>query len=83
MAIYTISTKQLRTQLPAIRAGLARGDHYHLIYRSRTVGELRPPHPSSLTPIKLSGGGLQLQSRVNRKLTPEYLNEIAETLYDD
>lgn len=82
MTTHTISTKQLRTDLPAIRAGLARGNHYSIIYRSKVIGTLSPATDTLPTKITLPGGTLRLTELAGRPLTPEYLNELAESMYD-
>ncbi|MBU0731438.1 hypothetical protein KKC88_00990 [Patescibacteria group bacterium] len=38
----TISIKELRTNMPAIRTGLEKGITYTIIYRSRPIGKLTP-----------------------------------------
>lgn len=43
MNMTTISTKELRLNLPKIRRGLARGKKYLLIHRSKPVAEVVPP----------------------------------------
>ena len=82
MTITTISTKQLRTELPAIRAGLARGKHYSIIYRSKVIGTLSPAPEAKPAKITLRGGTLPLTKMAGRELTSEYLNELAESMYD-
>ena len=82
MTTDTISTKQLRDELPRIRRGVAQGKTYTIIYRSQPFAELRPIEKKTPPRPKLTGGGMHLQSRIDRKLTPEYFNEIAATLYD-
>lgn len=37
-----ISTKELRTTLPTIRKGLAKGEEFYLIYQSKPVAKISP-----------------------------------------
>lgn len=37
-----ISTKELRTSLPAIRKRLAKGEEFYLIYQSKPVAKISP-----------------------------------------
>lgn len=46
----TISTKELRLNLPKIRRGLARGRKYLLIHRSKPVAEIMPTSKWPATP---------------------------------
>ncbi len=43
MNTTTISTKELRLNMPKIRLGLSRGRRYLLIHRSKPVAEISPP----------------------------------------
>ena len=82
MVMITISTKQLRTELPAIRAGLARGHRYTVIYRSLPIAELTPLSSSQRKRSALKGGRFNFAEKLGRELTPELINEIALTKYD-
>lgn len=82
MKAIPISTKELREELPRIRAGLARGNHYTLIYRSKPIAQLQPLTPKkSNTPVRITGGTLRLQENTDCQLTPEYLDELAAGRY--
>lgn len=82
MASQNISTKQLREELPEIRAGLARGNKYILIYRSKVIGKLEPVKTKTSPPVRLKGGSLRLQAGTKRRLTPDYLDEVANQRYE-
>ncbi|MBI5356570.1 hypothetical protein HZB78_03070 [Candidatus Collierbacteria bacterium] len=50
MNTITISTKELRLNMPKIRRGLSGGRKYLLIHRSKPIAEIAPPNngfPSS------------------------------------
>ena len=82
MNAATISTKELRTELPRIRAGLAKGSSYTLIYRSKPIGHLQPVALKSTSRgARVKGGSLRLQANHAQRLTPEYLNELASQRY--
>ncbi len=81
MTMQTISTKELRNELPRIRAGLAKGSHYTVIYRSKPIARLEPIIQQSIVGARVKGGTLRLQSQTAQRLTPEYLNELADQKY--
>jgi antitoxin (DNA-binding transcriptional repressor) of toxin-antitoxin stability system len=82
MSDQTISTKELREELPKIRAGLARGNHYTLIYRSKPIARLEPVPKETPQNLKIVGGGFRLQEKAGHPLTPEYLNKLAEGKFE-
>lgn len=82
MSVQSISTKELREQLPRVRAGLARGDQYLLIYRSKVIARLEPVAGRQPVDVKVRGGGLRLQANSNHKLTPQYLNQLSIARYE-
>lgn len=83
MNTRTISTKELRDEMPRIRAGLAKGNRYTVIYRSKPIAHLEPitAHEPS-TKVRVAGGTLRLQAYSDHPLTPEYLNELAAKKYE-
>jgi hypothetical protein len=82
MSIRSISTKELREQLPKVRAGLARGDQYLLIYRSKAIARLEPVKQELPRNTKVRGGGLRLQANSSQELTTDYLRQIATQRYE-
>ena len=83
MANIIISTKQLRTDMPRIRAGLARGNSYTVVYRSQPIGEITPAKSINVNkPTLPAGGRFNFTKKLGRELTPELFNEIALTKYD-
>jgi len=79
----TVSTKELREELPKIRAGLAHGISYTLIYRSKPIAQLEPiAHKTSGQGARVKGGTLRLQSSSKHALTPEYLNKLSTEKYE-
>lgn len=81
MNIHTISTKELREQLPRIREGLKRGEQYTVIYRSKPIARLEPIHTVANGDVRVQGGTLRLQTHSKSKLTPAYLNKLATEKY--
>jgi hypothetical protein len=83
MNMRTISTKELRDEMPRIRAGLAKGNQYTVIYRSKPIAHLEPitSHEPG-APVRVKGGTLRLQAYSSKPLTPEYLNELAAKKYE-
>ncbi len=82
MSIQSLSTKELREQLPRVRAGLARGDQYLLIYRSKAIARIEPIKQKPSANTRVHGGGLRLQADHAQQLTPEYLKNIASQRYE-
>ena len=83
MNILTISTKELRDELPRIRAGLSKGNQYTVIYRSKPIARLEPiASQKSASKVRVSGGTLRVQANSERLLTPEYLNQLAAQKYE-
>ena len=82
MNSLTISTKELRDDLPRIRAGLAKGNEYTVIYRSKPIARLEPiTYTSSTRNVRLKGGTLRLQVSSRVALDAEYLNQLAAQKY--
>jgi antitoxin (DNA-binding transcriptional repressor) of toxin-antitoxin stability system len=86
MEAQSISTKELRQNLPQVRRGLARGQRYTVIYRSKPIARLEPMQQysagSSANSLRSYAGGFRLQANSNQKLTPEYLKKLAEHKFD-
>lgn len=82
MRINSISTKELRQNLPEVRAGLARGDGFLLIYRSKPIGRLEPIARQTFQNTKIKGGGLRLQANSSQRLTPAYLRKLGASQYE-
>lgn len=81
MNVQSISTKELREQLPSIRAGLGRGTQYLLIYRSKVIARLEPVQAQPVAGSRIRGGSLRLQANSRRELTPEYLKQLSSSRY--
>ena len=82
MSMQSISTKELREQLPKVRAGLAKGNQYTIIYRSKPIARLEPIIQKPSVNVRVKGGTLRLQAYSKRQLTPEYLNELTAEKYE-
>lgn len=82
MSIQSISTKELREQLPKVRAGLAKGNQYMIIYRSKPIARLEPIAQKPSINVRVKAGTLRLQIHAKQRLTPEYLNELAAQKYE-
>lgn len=91
MDIQPISTKQLRQDLPSIKARLQEGQSFFWIDRSRPIGIIQPlPEKNkALSPKKQKeeyeklveklAGGIKLK----KHRTPEELNKIIDQQYDE
>ena len=82
MSMHSISTKELREQLPKVRTGLAKGNQYTIIYRSKPIARLEPIVQKPSENVRVKGGTLRLQAHSKHQLTPEYLNQLAAPKYE-
>lgn len=79
MSITTISTKELRLNLPKIRRGLARGRKYLLIHRSKPIAEVVPPGES----FPSSAEALEFFSNPPKKLLFRSKKSAVELIRED
>ena len=68
--------------MPKVRAGLARGNQYLLIYRSKAIARLEPIKSKPSSDVLVRGGGLKLQANAPQPLTPQYLKQLATRRYE-
>ncbi len=72
MSEQSISTKELRENLPKVRAGLRRGQSYTIIYRSKPIANLRPINTdedrweTAVDFTKLKKGGIEIDDLLSR-----------------
>jgi len=62
--VKTISVKELRTNFPKVREGLAKGITYLVIYQSMPIGQLKPVDPENLV-ISASSADMETASSVD------------------
>lgn len=85
MQVQTISTKELRTKFPSIKKDLSKGVHFVLIHRSKPLTTINPYQNSKERvkwPLEKILGGFQLQKKIKQKITPEFINKLAEDMYE-
>ena len=88
MDIQTISTKQLRQDMPAIKARLANGESFYWIDRSKPIGKIGPIEKKQEKVmsseeyhkyVKKMAGGFASK----KPLSPRELNKILEKRYEE
>ncbi|MBA3551225.1 hypothetical protein H0W32_03400 [Patescibacteria group bacterium] len=85
MNTLTISAKELRLNFSEVMEQLKKGIPFTLIYRSQPVAYITPyeQHVSQEKwPLDEIIGGFHLPKKIAKKLTPEFLDELAEERYE-
>jgi antitoxin (DNA-binding transcriptional repressor) of toxin-antitoxin stability system len=81
-----MSTTQLRTNYAEFLRLLEQGETISLIHRSKVVANVTPKTKRAKKKkfdVKKFAGGIHLSDSFAKPLTPEYINEILETRYDN
>lgn len=93
MQTQPVSMKQLRENFSYVKSELEKGNSFTLIYRSQPIADIRPsgwqkPAQEQKQRVKKNtwrvedfAGGFSFSSKISKKLTPEYINEIANERY--
>ena len=88
MDIQTVSTKQLREDMPSIKARLLRGESFYWIDRSKPIGKIAPIETEEkkvMSPaeyhkfVKRMAGGFASK----KPLTPKELNKLLDQRYEE
>lgn len=77
-----INVHEAKTNFSKLLDRVAHGERIIIGKAGKPVARLEP---ISVTPgsRKVVGGGFRLQEQVGKPLTPEYLNKLAESKYDN
>ena len=88
MDIQTVSTKQLRNEMPSIKARLQQGESFYWIDRSKPIGRIEPLQNNLSTPmgaaeyrkyIERIAGGINSK----KPLSPRQLNRLYDKQYEE
>lgn len=76
-----INVHEAKTNFSKLLERAANGERIVIGKAGRPVARLEPISITAKS-RKVIGGGFRLQEKVGRPLTPEYLNELAESKYE-
>ena len=88
MDIQTVSTKQLRTEMPSIKARLQQGESFYWIDRSKPIGKIEPLDKKQAKVmsakehrkfIESIAGGIDSK----KPLSPKALNKLLDKRYEE
>jgi prevent-host-death family protein len=71
-----------KTNFSKLLERVARGERIIIGKSGKPVARLEPYSNSKAIHGQFKGGNLELQAHTKHKLTPEYLNELADSKYD-
>ena len=77
-----INVHEAKTNLSKLLDRAAHGEHIIIGKAGKPVARLEPLSVAGSS-RKVVGGGFRLQEKAGQPLTPEYLNKLAESKYDD
>ena len=78
-----VNVHDAKTNLSKLLDRAAKGERIVIGKAGKPVARLEPFSNTKAVHRQFTGGGLRLQEHSNRTLTPEYLNEIATSRYND
>jgi len=78
-----INVHEAKTNFSKLLDRAAHGERIIIGKAGKPVARLEPFSGTKAVHRQFTGGGLRLQEKADRPLTPEYLNEIAASKYDD
>lgn len=88
MDIQTVSTKQLRTEMPSIKARLQQGESFYWIDRSKPIGKIAPIEKKQEKVMNAKEYRKYIQSiaggfAFKKSLSPKELNKLLEQRYEE
>ncbi|MES2971176.1 MAG: type II toxin-antitoxin system prevent-host-death family antitoxin [Patescibacteria group bacterium] len=78
-----INVHDAKTNFSKLLARAAQGERIIIGKAGKPVARLEPFSNTKAVHRHFKGGGLRLQEQAGRPLTPEYINELAASKYDD
>lgn len=78
-----INVHEAKTNLSKLLERASRGERIIIGKAGKPIARLEPFSNTKAVHQQFTGGELRLQEQAGRPLTPEYLNEIAASKYDD
>ena len=77
-----INVHDAKTNFSKLLDRAANGERIIIGKSGKPVARLEPFSNSKVVHRQYKGGTLELQARSDKKLTPEYLSELADSKYD-
>lgn len=77
-----INVHEAKTNFSKLLERAARGERIIIGKAGKPMARLEPFSGTKAVHRQFKGGNLRLQEQSGRKLTPEYLNQLAESKYD-
>lgn len=78
-----INVHEAKTNFSKLLDRAASGERIIIGKAGKPVARLEPFSNTKAVHKQFKGGGLRLQEKVGRPLTPDYINELAASKYDD
>lgn len=78
-----INVHDAKTNFSKLLDRAASGERIIIGKAGKPIARLEPFSYTKAVHRQFKGGGLRLQEQVDQPLTPEYINELAASKYDD
>lgn len=78
-----INVHEAKTNFSKLLERAANGERIIIGKAGKPMARLEPFSNTKAVHRRFNGGGLRLQEQAGRSLTPEYLNELADSKYDE
>jgi prevent-host-death family protein len=78
-----VNVHDAKTNFSKLLERAANGERIIIGKAGKPIARLEPFSNTKAVHRQFKGGSLRLQERAGRSLTPEYLNEVADSKYDD
>ena len=78
-----INVHEAKTNFSKLLERAANGERIVIGKAGKPVARLEPFSGTKAVHKQFKGGGFRLQEKLGRPLTPEYINELAASKYDD
>lgn len=78
-----INVHDAKTNFSKLLDRAARGERIIIGKAGKPIARLEPFSNTKAVHRQFKGGGLRLQEQVGHPLTPEHINELAASKYDD
>lgn len=78
-----INVHEAKTNLSKLLDRAANGERIIIGKAGKPIARLEPFSNTKAVHRQFKGGNLRIQEHAATKLTPEYLNELADSKYDD
>ena len=77
-----VNVHEAKTNFSKLLERAAQGERIIIGKSGKPVARLEPFSGTKAVHRQFKGGSLRLQEQAGQKLTPEYLNQLAESKYD-